>query len=274
MANTKETTGATDYTKLTQKELNYIKAGFVLMILLLLVVILLPHIFEDFKSVWFFDSDVGAIGDVIGGLTAPFVNLLAAFLVYKSFEAQIKANQDQIKNHNDQMDLLRQDQRVNKRNHDTEMKILREEQSFNQVKNMTDEFIEQFILKESIRNAFDELKDRVHLLVTRSNLYTGRSKLQQELFLNEVILEMSDSILNLSFLKEHIVRSKLGAKIKFMFYLKISNNIKNVYSGIDTYDNSQINLLKENYDQVDWSHYDEICNIIKTHLLVSNMSKL
>ena len=40
-------------------------------------------------------SNVGQVGDTIGGITAPFVGLLGAYLVYKAFEAQVKANQIQ-----------------------------------------------------------------------------------------------------------------------------------------------------------------------------------
>lgn len=39
-----------------------------------------------------FTTDTGAIGDTIGGITAPFINLLAAFLVWISFKEQVKAN--------------------------------------------------------------------------------------------------------------------------------------------------------------------------------------
>lgn len=37
----------------------------------------------------------GQIGDTIGGITAPFINLLGAVLVYYSFKAQITANRNQ-----------------------------------------------------------------------------------------------------------------------------------------------------------------------------------
>lgn len=57
--------------------------------------------------------NTGQIGDTIGGISAPFVSLLAAFLVYKSFVAQIQANQDQRNDHEDQMKLIRQEQTLN-----------------------------------------------------------------------------------------------------------------------------------------------------------------
>ncbi len=40
-------------------------------------------------------SNVGEVGDTIGGITAPFVGLLGAYLVYKAFDAQVLANQIQ-----------------------------------------------------------------------------------------------------------------------------------------------------------------------------------
>ena len=41
-------------------------------------------------------TDTGQIGDTIGGITAPFVGLLGAYLVYQAFRAQIAANNVQV----------------------------------------------------------------------------------------------------------------------------------------------------------------------------------
>jgi len=62
-----------------------------------------------FTTEWYtnFGVKTGPIGDTIGGLTAPFVNLLAAFLVYKSFKAQVKANSLQVDNHKREMNVIR-----------------------------------------------------------------------------------------------------------------------------------------------------------------------
>ncbi len=40
-------------------------------------------------------SKTGEIGDTIGGITAPIINLVGAFLVYLSFKAQVNANEIQ-----------------------------------------------------------------------------------------------------------------------------------------------------------------------------------
>ncbi|MCL5245547.1 hypothetical protein M4I21_06995 [Cellulophaga sp. 20_2_10] len=67
---------------------------------LLLCVIISPYLFtrESFLGISF--DETGAIGDTIGGITSPFVNLLAAFLVYLSFREQTKSNKEQIENNN------------------------------------------------------------------------------------------------------------------------------------------------------------------------------
>ncbi|WP_425659147.1 hypothetical protein [Tenacibaculum ascidiaceicola] len=53
---------------------------------------LTPLIFAKGYSGVIFNAETGAIGDTIGGITAPFVNLLAAFLVWISFREQVEAN--------------------------------------------------------------------------------------------------------------------------------------------------------------------------------------
>ena len=67
---------------------------------LLLIAILLIFAFFGpwiFTQTWFsknaFGEEAAWVGDTIGGLTAPFLNLLAAVLVYKAFRAQIRANE-------------------------------------------------------------------------------------------------------------------------------------------------------------------------------------
>ncbi|MPQ49100.1 hypothetical protein GCQ56_19040 [Marinifilum sp. N1E240] len=49
-----------------------------------------PAIFD----IWDF-SETGPVGDTIGGISAPVINLFGAFLVYISFKEQIKANDNQ-----------------------------------------------------------------------------------------------------------------------------------------------------------------------------------
>lgn len=44
---------------------------------------------------WYDISAAGTVGDALGGITAPFINLLAAILVYVAFKAQVRANKIQ-----------------------------------------------------------------------------------------------------------------------------------------------------------------------------------
>lgn len=66
----------------------------ILLGLYILFVFLSPILFSKISTLISFDSASGAIGDTIGGITAPFINLLAAILVYLSFKEQIKANEE------------------------------------------------------------------------------------------------------------------------------------------------------------------------------------
>lgn len=63
----------------------------------IILIFLMPLILTQgaFYSIFNF-SETGPIGDTIGGITAPFIGLLGATLVYISFEEQRKANKIQI----------------------------------------------------------------------------------------------------------------------------------------------------------------------------------
>lgn len=66
------------------------KAGKYLLFFGLLFMLVGPWIFTREGIVDF--SHTGEIGDTIGGITSPIINLIGAFLVYLSFRAQMKAN--------------------------------------------------------------------------------------------------------------------------------------------------------------------------------------
>lgn len=59
-----------------------------------LVILVMPFLltFEFFHERFNF-SETGQIGDTIGGITAPFLNLIGAFLVFYALKAQTKANE-------------------------------------------------------------------------------------------------------------------------------------------------------------------------------------
>ncbi|MFN8318097.1 MAG: hypothetical protein U0V54_01620 [Saprospiraceae bacterium] len=69
---------------------------------LILLIIFGPWLFTQscFQDIAF-GPEAAWVGDTIGGITTPFLNLLAAFLVYKAFRAQIQANEDINKQFND-----------------------------------------------------------------------------------------------------------------------------------------------------------------------------
>ena len=63
-----------------------------LVIIILGSIFVLPWLFTIlFSSIYNF-KETGQIGDTIGGITAPFINGIAAVLIYIAFKEQIKAN--------------------------------------------------------------------------------------------------------------------------------------------------------------------------------------
>ncbi|SFN60463.1 hypothetical protein SAMN05444143_1362 [Flavobacterium succinicans] len=63
-----------------------------IIVIILIIVFLIPYLFTRsvFKEYNF--SDTGEIGDTIGGITSPFINGIAAILVYIAFKEQKKSN--------------------------------------------------------------------------------------------------------------------------------------------------------------------------------------
>ena len=78
----------------TSKKL-YGTRSFWLLIVIACLVLCLPVILTQptiFGSDFDFTNS-GQIGDTIGGITAPFFNLIAAVLIFLSFREQVKANE-------------------------------------------------------------------------------------------------------------------------------------------------------------------------------------
>lgn len=91
-----------------------------------------PFLFTQFSIGPSFEN-TGEIGDTIGGLTAPFINLAAAFLVFKSFTAQIRANIYQQQNHDEQIKEIRKEQFLSSLQYlfeDIEKTIKKEEEKY------------------------------------------------------------------------------------------------------------------------------------------------
>lgn len=70
-----------------------------------LVILIMPFLLTGhFLHEKFNFSEKGQIGVTIGGITAPFLNLIGAFLVFYALRAQVKANeliQDQFDKNNE-----------------------------------------------------------------------------------------------------------------------------------------------------------------------------
>ncbi len=74
------------------------KSPLLILILGVLIAILAPVMLTIASHFKIFDfSNSGQIGDTIGGLTSPIINVVSAIIIYYSFNEQLKANQIQIK---------------------------------------------------------------------------------------------------------------------------------------------------------------------------------
>ncbi|RZT96628.1 hypothetical protein EV201_1269 [Ancylomarina subtilis] len=79
-------------------------------VILAILISFTPYLFSQFYTGIDF-SKTGSIGDTIGGITAPFINLLAAFIIYISFNEQVKANKIQTDSL-DKMKIERRDEQL------------------------------------------------------------------------------------------------------------------------------------------------------------------
>jgi hypothetical protein len=74
------------------------KSNILLILGIILILFASVYIFTRHSFIKSFDfSKTGQIGDTIGGITAPIINLIGAILVYLSFKAQVRANRIQFK---------------------------------------------------------------------------------------------------------------------------------------------------------------------------------
>jgi hypothetical protein len=77
--------------KAPNKKFNY-KPYLLLVIVLLVITVFSPYLFSKLSFGVEFNDKTGPIGDTIGGITAPFLNLIASLLVFATLRAQIQAN--------------------------------------------------------------------------------------------------------------------------------------------------------------------------------------
>lgn len=98
------------------------KKSILLVIGMILILFATVYIFT--RNAFYNDFDLsksGAIGDTIGGITAPVINLIGAILVYLSFKAQIIANKIQFKFITDEIKS-----RENERNYELTIELFKQ----------------------------------------------------------------------------------------------------------------------------------------------------
>lgn len=92
----------TEYTSikklLFKKENLLLIGGFIIILFSSTWLFTRPNLFESYNF-----NETGPIGDTIGGITAPILNLTGAILIYLSFQAQIEANKIQFNTLNKQL---------------------------------------------------------------------------------------------------------------------------------------------------------------------------
>lgn len=76
------------------------KAYIYLFIGIILLTLISPALFTQLNWLIAFDAESGSIGDTIGGITSPFINVLGSILIFISFQEQVKANTMQMENQN------------------------------------------------------------------------------------------------------------------------------------------------------------------------------
>ena len=171
--------------------------GIILIIFASLYLFTRPALLSSFDF-----SNSGQVGDTIGGITAPILNLIGAYLVYISFQAQLEANKIQIKALNDEKERIR--------NEGINQKYLSQ---FEEVKNTLREleFDVRFwadytadgissnppIVYKGI-NALNEYTNRLVDLKTNTNKYNRQNYELDSMYLNYefLLLSLYDLIVN------------------------------------------------------------------------------
>ncbi len=71
------------------------------------IILVITTCFQVLMLPKFGSATLGQLGDMMGGMSAPIINLFSAILVYMAFKVQVKANKIQIRNFNTQ--IVKQD---------------------------------------------------------------------------------------------------------------------------------------------------------------------
>lgn len=183
----------------------YFAIGFTL----LLFVMFGPILFSKLTLGPEFNEKSAHIGDTIGGITAPFVNLLAALLVWISFKEQVKAN-----------------------------KLLSKETSYNflntlikNFKNSYEDFNQQNDTRISLVRDFNLDDYPIDILISGTRYFPHYTNEDSTLYeikriyynYHNIIIKISGSINLFSTILDNIRNSNLDKNLKTSFLILINN---------------------------------------------------
>lgn len=199
-------------------------------------------------------SNTGEIGDTIGGITAPIINLIGAFLVYVSFQAQLEANRIQVKALNDEKSRIR-----------TENIYQKYVSQFEDIKTrLRDlEFVVQFwadysggtlspnapIVFKGI-NALNEYTSRLVAKKKKSYIYERQNYELYSMYLNYqfMLLSLHDLIVNVETrIEDQIDKEYLLSNIELFYnsFLKVFGERIIDYYGADNIDMTEIVRIRD-----------------------------
>ncbi len=159
--------------------------GLVLIILIFAMPTVLTRDISHFVDIFPSFRTTGEIGDTIGGITAPFIGLLAAYLVYISFKKQVEANERL-------MDIEKQNSKLNAfQTYSESFKVINEE--VDSIKTSLDlkpdDPIEKYIDGKSDRFSWllskmllGNIKGNEDVILTLSGLIEANVKVRESFF--------------------------------------------------------------------------------------------
>ncbi|MCK0147981.1 hypothetical protein MWU78_20210 [Arenibacter sp. F26102] len=184
----------------------------------ILLIIVAPIALTQYSSLFSFE-DSGPIGDTIGGITSPFVNLLAAYLVFKSFSAQIFANAQQRKDHNTQIRLIQKEQTFNS------ILVL-----FNSIRDdyYADNRIEGYSYIRYISKTVNSYRDRIMTYPGQKKVDSGDAVMEINDTLKEPIETMIGQIRSIYVLQESLRKVELEDGFRHYYRNQIENILKDM----------------------------------------------
>ncbi|MDJ1500649.1 hypothetical protein [Xanthocytophaga agilis] len=160
-------------------------------------------------------SQSGQIGDTLGGITAPFINIIGGLLIYLSFQKQVEANQKQteaIAKQIEANELQREALTIQREALENERENLKEE-----IKRAKDQ--EELQLLETM---FNEFRNEVHLLEYEQYHYQSNPILKADnaiaAFSDTLLLE-KDQIFQITQDSDEIIHKRIRQNIQFIIAL-------------------------------------------------------